>query len=550
MAGWQNGDAAACKAVYAGSIPASASRFFMYKEQKYDEIDLVPYLRTIFVRLKFILLISFIFFSLWFLYFLNVDRIYNVKSLVLVESNRSSVANSSIDFSSILSSGSESSNTNVESQMILYKARSNILELITSLNLNIKFQENNLNFKRFYIHEDEPGKGYKNFTIITNSNDTYDLVDQDGSLIVSSISYDQRFINEKYEIELSKPNIKDINHFSFSYTDPSNLIDYYQNIIILQELKTAPNNFYANNGGFFNSSININDPKKGIQIIDKANEIFIRENIELKNLKANFAIDFIDERLLNLEEIISRDNLNLNNFLKENASINVDLEIKEIIERLSGINEKIYELEIEQSNLQQTYTSSNPVYQNILNQKNILLEEKKKVSELIKKLPESQREYIELYRDLEVSQDVFTELTNKKLEYSILAASSLSNIRVINSAYETGKVSPVAFYGIVVAFIGFLFGCFYALVVGLFFSKILNPAEIENTSIKVPYVGILPFFKDDTEKLDYDSNFQRSLESTLLNIRMLDEKDAQSKKILLQVPRQAMEKHLSHNQLL
>ncbi len=25
-AGWQNGDAAACKAVYAGSIPASASR--------------------------------------------------------------------------------------------------------------------------------------------------------------------------------------------------------------------------------------------------------------------------------------------------------------------------------------------------------------------------------------------------------------------------------------------------------------------------------------------------------------------------------------------
>ena len=73
------------------------------------------------------------------------------------------------------------------------------------------------------------------------------------------------------------------------------------------------------NGGFL-IPININDPKKGIQIIDKANEIFIRENIELKNSKANFAIDFIDERLLNLEEIISRDNLNLNNFLKRNAN--------------------------------------------------------------------------------------------------------------------------------------------------------------------------------------------------------------------------------------
>ena len=29
MAGWQSGHAAACKAVYAGSIPASASKVFM-----------------------------------------------------------------------------------------------------------------------------------------------------------------------------------------------------------------------------------------------------------------------------------------------------------------------------------------------------------------------------------------------------------------------------------------------------------------------------------------------------------------------------------------
>ena len=39
MAGWQSGYAAACKAVYAGSIPASASRkygtrFFKYIRKK------------------------------------------------------------------------------------------------------------------------------------------------------------------------------------------------------------------------------------------------------------------------------------------------------------------------------------------------------------------------------------------------------------------------------------------------------------------------------------------------------------------------------------
>ena len=29
LAGWQSGYAAACKAVYAGSIPASASKYFL-----------------------------------------------------------------------------------------------------------------------------------------------------------------------------------------------------------------------------------------------------------------------------------------------------------------------------------------------------------------------------------------------------------------------------------------------------------------------------------------------------------------------------------------
>ena len=34
LAGWQSGHAAACKAVYAGSIPASASKFFIMDRYK------------------------------------------------------------------------------------------------------------------------------------------------------------------------------------------------------------------------------------------------------------------------------------------------------------------------------------------------------------------------------------------------------------------------------------------------------------------------------------------------------------------------------------
>ena len=43
MAGWQSGYAAACKAVYAGSIPASASKLWRHLNlKKYNVKKLVP----------------------------------------------------------------------------------------------------------------------------------------------------------------------------------------------------------------------------------------------------------------------------------------------------------------------------------------------------------------------------------------------------------------------------------------------------------------------------------------------------------------------------
>ena len=38
LAGWQSGYAAACKAVYSGSIPDSASKYLILKNSKYNKL--------------------------------------------------------------------------------------------------------------------------------------------------------------------------------------------------------------------------------------------------------------------------------------------------------------------------------------------------------------------------------------------------------------------------------------------------------------------------------------------------------------------------------
>ena len=71
-------------------------------------------------------------------------------------------------------------------------------------------------------------------------------------------------------------------------------------------------------------------------------------------------------------------------------------------------------------------------------------------------LPLAQQEYIDLYRDVEISQDLYSELVNRKLGFSIMEASTIGNIRVVDEAYQDFMVSPKPFMLIFSVFFTFL----------------------------------------------------------------------------------------------
>ena len=57
-------------------------------------------------------------------------------------------------------------------------------------------------------------------------------------------------------------------------------------------------------------------------------------------------------------------------------------------------------------------------------------------------MPKEQQEYIDLFNDLEVSQALFEQLESRRLGFSILEASTIGDIRVIDDAYVDSLVSP------------------------------------------------------------------------------------------------------------
>ena len=164
-------------------------------------------------------------------------------------------------------------------------------------------------------------------------------------------------------------------------------------------------------------------------------------------------------------------------------------------------------------------------------------------------LPQSQQQYIDLYRDVEISQQLYTELQNKKLNYAIVEASTLGNVRVVDQAYTNELVSPLLSSSIAIFLLALIAGVIVALIRGLFFTPLSNPAEISDMGVEIPLVGVLPKGLADPDDNDIE-RMSQSLESLILNINNLkEEKRSETCVVLITSPTASNGKTFVSNQL-
>ena len=154
-----------------------------------------------------------------------------------------------------------------------------------------------------------------------------------------------------------------------------------------------------------------------------------------------------------------------------------------------------------------------------------MLEQRSRIEKEIESLPLAQQEYIDLYREVEISQQIYSELINKRLEYSIIEASTLGYIRIIDNAYFNEITSPRIFSVLLSAFLSLISAILFAIYRGYNLLPITNPAEIADNGVMTPIGGVLPFETDTT-----DLKLTQSIESLIVNINQILESKESSKR--------------------
>lgn len=509
--------------------------------QDNDQIDIGKIFRFILMQSKLILFITVFGFTISLLNNILSTKQYSIQSLLQYESVNQNILDPSVSIQSSLGGPK----TDISNLITLYKSRTNILKLIKDLKLNIDVKDVSDEDIDISIESKLKNKTSTHNLNFSFSNNGYSLLDNDKNQLAYA-DYGEYIYFDGLEILILSSNIIDNKIVKVNYRHPETLYNQFKNSIVLSS--SGPRNSFSKNEGLITVSYITHDREQGKKIINYANEIFLNQRISVETEKSRKALDFINQNLKSLENDFENKKMKLNIFREENQSIDVALEIEGIVNKIEALDRSARSIDLAIAKAKEVYTENNPVFLNLLNEKKVIEEQKEDVMSLVKLMPKEQQEYIDLYNDVEVSQALFEELESRRLGLSILEASTISDIRVVDKAYIIGQVSPKFSYVIAFTIFSMIIAIVIAVARGFFVLPISNPAELFDNNIQIPIIGVLPAL-DNTSNLKEDHSLNSAIESLIVNLDSMNDSKIKNNMIAITSPSPTNGKSFSSTKL-
>lgn len=223
------------------------------------------------------------------------------------------------------------------------------------------------------------------------------------------------------------------------------------------------------------------------KLLDAVAQTYLTQNIQRNAAEAEKSLEFLDEQLPEIKDKLNSAEQKLNDYRLKSESVDLSLETQSTLERLVGIEAKLNELKIKESEIAARFTRSHPAYRTLVQQRQSLLDEKKQIEGQIQELPQTQQEVVRMMRDVEVNQQIYVGLLNKVQELRIMKARTVGNVRIIDDALvQPEPVKPKK--GIVIslaALLGLMCSIGYVLLRAAFHRGIQSPDQLEEQGIPV-----------------------------------------------------------------
>lgn len=235
------------------------------------------------------------------------------------------------------------------------------------------------------------------------------------------------------------------------------------------------------------------DQQQITDILNHILEIYHQQNIERKSLESKQTLGFLDQQLPELKQQLEKSELKFNEFREKNNTIDVTQESELMLKQNIELEKMRIELKQKQAELSAKYTADHPLMTEINAQINALNQKINELNQALKRLPETQRLYLQLYRDVKVNTELYTSLLNSYQQLKIAKAGEIGNVRIIDTAIEPIKpIKPQKLIILVLSiFLGGFLGTLLALLRNIMRSGIKDSSQIEN-ELDLPVYATVP----------------------------------------------------------
>lgn len=279
-------------------------------------------------------------------------------------------------------------------------------------------------------------------------------------------------------------------------------------------------NFYSNDSNLLTVRFNYTIQEDTKIILNYLNQEFLDDTVENNQLRAKKGIEFVDNEIPKINSLLTEAEQNLTEFRLSSGKYLI-FENENRGQIIESLEDRIKEIEFKELELKEFYKSSHPIYLTLIEQKNILKDELDSIEQNIKDIPSEQQTLLNLQKKVALYASSLETLEQQKLNLNLSAASSLSNIRIVNTASDAGKISPKINI-VLFAFLFLLIGYIYFLIDHLVTDKIISVDSLMDfLDDRKKFIGAFPLMDINNErrtKILYDiekNNLDRSVISIL-----------------------------------
>ena len=474
-----------------------------------DTIDLKELFFSLIAQWKLIALCVILSLICALLYLRTTPDTYSVDAMVQVEDSKGTSAALLGDLSSMIDQKSPA-----QAEIEILKSRLVLGEVINHLNLNIRVSGTEDSFWNRLMAKHEYDTTYSEKSVLFQDNrNSFDIRQfdipqyfQDKNLILSFKEGKYSLTDEKTEQVVFSAPLNQISQSSSEYglwkvgVFSQDSFDATYNIrkqSLPAAMQSLTSNYSVAEKGKMTGVLGLNyqgeDKQHITQVLNAILAAYSQQNIERRSAETAQTLKFLENQLPELKQQLDVAEREFNRFRQQANTVDVTKESELYLTQSITLETQKIQLEQQVVEASSKYMDEHPMMQQMNAQ---LAAINKKIAELdgtLKRLPELQRQYLQLFREVEVKQQLYTGLLNSYQQLRIAKAGEIGNVRIVDTAVEPIQpIKPKKLQILILSiFLGGFLGTLLALLRNMMRSGIKDAAQIEN-ELDLPVYATVP----------------------------------------------------------